>query len=494
MHTLLPLLLADVLLAPMQLTPVKPTEPAQALAQAAPTPELVVQLAPGPGGACDTATAGGKASPVAGLQAAAQAFVAQNPQGAVRLIVDSKCGHGDVVRALDALKAGGATRLSLGAPGGDGGGDAAAGARAVTHFALDLYQTLKDQPGNLFLSPTSIALALALADSGAQNQTARQLDRALYLSDLGHDAGLAALGALQQRLQAVPESEAKLGVANRLWGSGKATYLPAYLQAVQERFGAGLQPVDFSKPAEARALINGWVKEQTQGKIPALLEAHDVTPATNMVLTNAIYFLGRWTTPFVDRRTTPMPFHAPGGDRTVQMMGLEHTLRSASEGGVKVLELPYGQGELAMDVVLPDDPRGLPALEAQLTEERLTTWLSHLTARQTDVELPRFAMENRLELTAALKQLGVVDAFSAPDFGAMGQVGFAISSVVHQATVTVDEHGTEAAAATGVMSSRMARRAPPFAFHADHPFLFVIRDTGSGALLFLGRVNDPVSK
>jgi serpin B len=369
--------------------------------------------------------------------------------------------------------------------------EAMQGARAVTHFTLDLYQAVKDQPGNLFLSPASVALALALADSGAQNQTARQLDRALYLSDLGHDAGLSALGALQKRLQAVPESEAKLGVANRLWGSGKATYLPAYLKGVEERFGAGLQPVDFGKPAEARALINGWVKDQTHGKIPALLEAHDVTPATNMVLTNAIYFLGRWTTPFVDRRTMPMPFHAASGDKPVPTMGLEHRLLVASEGGVKVLELPYGQGALAMDILLPDDPKGLPALEAQLTEERLTTWLGHLTAQQTDVQLPKFALESRLELTAPLKKLGVQDAFTAPDFGAMGQVGFAISSVVHQATVTVDEHGTEAAAATGVMSSRMARRTRPFEFHADHPFIFLIRDTVTGAPLFIGRVSEP---
>jgi serpin B len=366
-------------------------------------------------------------------------------------------------------------------------------------FAIDLYSKLNSDPGNLFFSPASVTSAFAMAYAGARGATATEMASTLHFA-LPPDRLHPAMGALLTQLNG-PHENYELHLANALWAEKTQHFLPDYTSLVKRDYGAGFQPVDFhANPEAARALINNWVAQQTKQKILNLVPAGSVTPLTRLILTNAIYFKAAWASQFSKSQTQNEDFHLS------PTKSVKTDLMHQSKGGAyfrgpafQALELPYLRNDLSMIVLLPDDPDGLPALEKSLTAASLNTWINSLSYEERIiVTFPRFKITRQFELSSTFESLGMKQAFESgiADFsGITGDKSFSISAAIHKAYIDVDEEGTEAAAATAVMmvgaAMRPAPPPPPIVFRADHPFLFLIRDNQSGAVLFLGRLIDP---
>ncbi|WP_435021756.1 serpin family protein [Tundrisphaera sp. TA3] len=371
--------------------------------------------------------------------------------------------------------------------------------RGNNAFALDLYGKLRAQEGNAFLSPYSISSALAMTRAGAKGETAAEMDRVLHLKGGDPAATDREFAALMSSLNGDKADRGyRLDVANRLWGMQGFHFVPEFIERTRANYGAGLERINFGQTAEAIRTINAWVASKTQYKINDLLQEGDVNAGTRLVLTNAIYFKGKWTIPFAKESTRDRPFHASASaPAPVPTMMHEGSYLYYEGDGLKAIELPYRPGDLAMDILLPDAIDGLPAIEAKLTPDNLTRWLGGLKSRRVELSLPRFTMKTKAELSKPLAALGMIRAFNpeAADFsGIATEEELSISAVIHQAFVAVDEEGTEAAAATAVVmraTAAMQPPTPPAIFRADHPFLFLIRDVRSGAILFLGRVANP---
>jgi serpin B len=392
-----------------------------------------------------------------------------------------------------------AAALSVHAAGAEQPAAAAATvARDADAFALDLYARLRaGHAGNLFFSPQSLSTALAMTYAGARGETAAQMARTLHFS-LPQDQLPAAYAALLKALDSGGDKGSRLSVANRLWGQRGEQFLEGFLAITRRFYGAELGQVDFRTDASAaRAEINAWVLRQTADKIRDLVPEGALGPTTRLVLTNAIYFRGEWARQFAKDATTEQPFHVTA-DRTlpVPLMFAKTRIGFAAhpEAGVTVAELPYEGDEVSMIVLLPDAVDGLAAVESQLSPERLASWTSDLPRQDVLVYLPRFSLESRFGLGPTLSAMGMPLPFSSgADFSGMnGRHDLFVSALVHKARVDVDEEGTEAAAATGVVVGlKAARPVQPPTFRADHPFLFLIRHAPTGAMLFLGRVTEP---
>jgi serpin B len=364
-------------------------------------------------------------------------------------------------------------------------------------FAVDLYAQLRKQDGNLFFSPESISTAFAMAYAGARGTTAAQMAATLHFT-LPPDKLHPAMGALLAGLNA-PHAGYQLRVADALWAEKDYTFLDDFLKLTSSDYGAGFNRVDFKGAAEAtRATINQWVEEKTDDKIKDLLPAGSVTPTTRLVLTNAIYFKGDWQSQFDKAQTKDEDFHVSAA-QTVKapLMHLTSKLGYFNGGTFQAVDIPYRSGELSMVVMLPTDAGGLSALEQSLTAASVKQWLSGLRPGSSIVlTLPKFKMTQQFQLGGTLSAMGMTQAFerSAADFSGMtGTRDLWISAAIHKAYIDVNEEGTEAAAATGIVMRSMAmqRPEPPVVFRADHPFLFLIRDNRSGAILFMGRISDP---
>lgn len=370
--------------------------------------------------------------------------------------------------------------------------------RGNNQFALELYGKLREEKGNLFFSPYSISTALGMTYAGAKGDTAEEMAKTLHFA-LPSDKLHPTFAAIGKALNSGdPKRGYRLSVANRLWGQRGYHFLPGFLALTRESYGAELAPVDFARQTEqSRRAINAWVEEKTQGKIKDLLQPGDLGAMTRLVLTNAIYFKGRWSSPFDKGATKEAPFHASANqDVRVPTMHRTSGLAYWAGDGLKLVALPYGQGDLSMVILLPDQVDGLEALEARLTEKNLAKWLGGLRQNQVNVSLPRFAMTARFKLAEVLKAMGMKRAFSPgqSDFTGISTKGdLVLSDVIHQAFVDVNEEGTEAAAATAVVmrGAPSPIPPPPVEFRADHPFVFLIRDNATGSLLFVGRVTSP---
>ncbi len=365
-----------------------------------------------------------------------------------------------------------------------------------TAFALDLYQQIRSEPGNLFLSPYSISTALAMTYAGARGETEQQMARALHFT-LSQSDLHPAFADLQTSLQAAQSSDTvQLSVANSLWPAKGLSLKPDFLAGVERDYQTRLTPLDYRQAEVARQTINRWVEEQTRDKIKDLIQPGMLGADTVLVLANAIYFKGRWLHEFKPKNTLVQPFHLTSRDTVntsmMQERSLECGYHADEDADVQVLELPYRGERLSMVVLLPGKVEGLAELEKSLTASTLATWLKGLNrSLEVNVWLPKFKTTSFFELKPPLMALGMKDAFGAADFSGMfADRGPAISAVVHKAFVEVNEEGTEAAAATGVIMFTSAKPPPP-TFRADHPFLFLIRDRITGSILFMGRIVDP---
>ncbi len=381
----------------------------------------------------------------------------------------------------------------------------AALAKSDNAFAVDLYGKVRARRGNLALSPFSIATALDMTWAGARGDTAAQMAKVLHLQGPAARA-LDVAGSLVASYGAA-DQKVTVRIANRLFGEKSYAFEQPYLALVARAFGAPLEPLDFKTATEAsRQHVNAWAAHETNDRIKDLIPKGGVTADTRLALVNAIYFLGDWSLPFEKEATRPEPFFTTRTDKKdVPTMHEEEHLHFAATDGVKVVELPYQNGALAMDFVLPDAVDGLSAVEARLTPAVLDAWIGAATSAMVSVSLPKVEIApDSLSLGETLAGLGMPLAFDcrAADFTGIAnpkspEERLCISGVIHKAFVKMDEKGTEAAAATAAVAA-VAGIAPPREapkeFKADHPFLFFLRDTRSGLVLFMGRVADPASK
>lgn len=376
-------------------------------------------------------------------------------------------------------------------------GDAILAAEAINDFGLELLRSGTPAGDNAVLSPASIALALAMTRPGARGETARQMDdvmRAVASDD--HATWLnaleAALGARNGTFQNISNKDAEviLRIANAPFAQRDYPWRPEYLDALATRFGVGVRLVDYMTDVEgARREINAWVEEQTEERIPELLEPGILNELTRLVLVNAIYLKAPWFKPFNAEATTDAPFHRLDGSTvTVPTMRGTGGFSYADGDGWWAVELPYAGRDLAMTIIVPDD---LGAFEASLDGAVFSGIVGQLELSHLFVWLPKFGIETQLKLKDALSELGMPIAFDpdAADFSGMTtEEQLVIAEVVHQANIDVDEEGTEAAAATAVVIEAVSM---PEEVKVDRPFLFAVRDVPTGAILFLGRVVEP---
>jgi len=387
-------------------------------------------------------------------------------------------------------------------PASSNASDREAAGKGTNAFAADLYGQLRTQDGNLFFSPESISTALAMTYAGARGDTAVEMAKSLHFT-LPQERLHPAIGGLLRDLNAGEQAHGyQLKAANALWAQQGYEFTSSFLALLKNNYDAGLTTLDFATAAEsARTTINRWVEEQTANKIHDLIPPNVVNAGTRLVLTNAVYFKGIWQKPFDKAQTRNEDFHISVSQSVrVPLMHSFGRFNYMQRDIFQVLELPYNGQDLSMIIFLPKEPDELPALEASLTQEAIAQSLAELApASKVDLSLPKFKVTAQFNLSKTLKLLGMKLAFDPDhaDFSGMtsAPAGLCISDVIHKSYVDVNEEGTEAAAATAVLMPEGARPSDdtPILFHADHPFIFLIRENFSGSILFMGRMNNPAS-
>ena len=379
-------------------------------------------------------------------------------------------------------------------------GELAAGNSA---FAFDLYQVLRQGgEGNLFYSPYSISAALAMTYAGARGETEREMAETLHYT-LPQERLHPAFNALDRVLisqdEGAGEDAFQLSIANAIWGQEGYEFLPAFLDTLAENYGAGMRTVDFVGETEkARQTINDWVEEQTEGKIKDLIPPGNLNSLVRLVLTNAIYFNGKWALPFEANDTRDKAFHLLDGSTVqVPMMSQTETFGYAEGEGYQAAALPYRGSNLSMVLLLPEEGR-FEEVEAALSADLVAGMVEDLALERVQLSVPKFKFESEFGLADVLIEMGMPSAFGGgssggADFSGMtGDRSLVISAVIHKAFVAVDEEGTEAAAATAVvMLESMAPMEEAVEMKLDRPFLFLIRDGETGTVLFVGLVMDP---
>jgi serpin B len=393
-------------------------------------------------------------------------------------------------------------------------------AKATNELGIDLHRQLAQGDENLCLSPYSIQCALAMTFAGADGDTRTEMARVLHFPNDG-DAIHSSFAALQRSLDEMSKKTAKIAdqskkeggpsepitlvIANRLFAQTGYDFRDSFRDLVKKFYGAPFEPLDFRKnPERERQHINKWVAEQTRDRIRDLIPANGIDATTRLVLANAIYLKAPWENEFSDFFTKPKPFHIRGGKAVdVPTMNNVKKFGYAKRNGFAAVALPYSGNELQFLLLIPNEVKGLAALESKLTSDTLTQCAKLETKRDVDLSLPKFKFEPpTIPLSDKLKTLGMKSAFDDPK----GSANFdeiaprkpndylAISEVFHKTFIAVDEKGTEAAAATAatfMVAGIEKPKPPPIVVKVDRPFLYAIQHVPSGACLFIGRVTDP---
>jgi len=365
-------------------------------------------------------------------------------------------------------------------------------------FALELYAKLKDRSGNIFLSPYSISTALAMTYAGAKGETAVQIAQVFHF-EADQAKNNESFKKLQKMMNDIgAKGSFELNVANALWAQNGYAFLPDYLKVVNEDYDAKAQELDFKNAAEAsRRIINAWVENKTNSRIQDLIPQGALTDLTRLVLTNAIYFKGKWESQFEKDMTKDAPFNLmDGAVCQVPMMNITKEFLFGEDADAQVLSIPYKGNDLSMIIILPKEKNGLSRIEKDINIDRVEGWLTasdFLRMREVIVSIPRFKITSEFELANTLSSMGMPKAFNEADFSGMtGKKDLFIGAVIHKAFVDVNEEGTEAAAATAVAMMESVNLVKETKFIADHPFLYMIRDNNSGSILFMGRITDPL--
>ncbi|XP_059353101.1 leukocyte elastase inhibitor-like isoform X1 [Daphnia carinata] len=383
--------------------------------------------------------------------------------------------------------------------------DQAKAAAALQKFSVTLFQAVGKQyapTDNVFISPFSVAAVLSMVGVGARDNTALQLKKSMGLTNFEkeNENSDRIIGSLIQSMKG--DGNFTLEAANQLYVADKYQLLDDFQRNLKENYGAEGQSVDFAVDA-SRVKINQWVEEFTQHKIKDLLPEGSVNYLTKLVLVNAIYFKGNWMRKFDSTLTLMEPFYIGSKDKKidVNMMHIDADFRSGyiESLDARMLELPYVGRKLSMFIVLPNKVDGLPELEAKLHETSLDDSNVEMRSAKLHVSLPKFKLEADVKLKDILISMGISDIFdekSADFSGISGEKDLYVSNIFHKSFIDVNEEGSEAAAATG-STTRMKRSlhvmedqlAEPFI--ANHPFMWFLRDNGTGTWIFLGRLVAP---
>ncbi len=368
--------------------------------------------------------------------------------------------------------------------------------KGSNNFGLAIYHQLRKEKGNHFLSPLSLAIALSMTLEGARSETAVEMTQVLKLpaDENWRQAGFAQIRELINQ----PGRKSALRLANAVWIQEGFPILKNYLEVIASFYDGRATNVDFiNHREETRRRINEWTEEKTAGKIKDLIPPGVINSLTRLILTNAIYFRGLWLLPFNPEFTQPEKFYLAEGQEVevpmMRLLGDRARFPYMETEDFQLLEMLYEGKDISTLILLPRQ-KDLTYLENKLTYENLEAWKSQLREQRVDVYLPRFKVETKYFLKGNLEALGMARAFSErADFsGINGQKDLFIQQVIHQAFVEVNEEGTEAAAASGVLIGRTAYvPEKKYIFRADHPFIFFIQEKTTGAILFLGRLADP---
>ena len=379
-------------------------------------------------------------------------------------------------------------------------------AGSINLFSVKMYSELLKvvkEDENLFFSPYSITAALGMTSAGANGRTDLQIRNALQVNLEGEDfhAGINGLAqSLQSHSQATESLE--LNIVNSIWSQKDLMLQVNFLDILSRHYDAGVNLLDFARqPDSSRIIINEWVSEQTHDRINDLLPKGAITVDTRLVLTNAIYFLADWLIKFPDTLTDNQTFiRLDGSQVTVPMMNLRSDpvkLLYYNSDNCRILELPYKGNRLAMDLILPNSGT-YNNFEQNMSAEVISGLVDRLdSVGLVTVRIPRFEFTTEsISLKEAFINLGMEEPFgTSADFSGISNVCLHISDIFHKAFIKVDEKGTEAAAATAVVLAEVSTPTPPpQQFVADRPFIFFIRDTMTGAILFMGRILDPLAK
>jgi serpin B len=377
---------------------------------------------------------------------------------------------------------------------------------ALDRFGGEMFTTVVDtaelQNANAAISPFSIAAALLMTRAGSSGQTRAELDQVLHLARIDPDAGfntidqaLATRSLSTKRADGTPV-KVTLSTANSLWGQKGYPIETGFLDVLAADYGAGLRVVDYASNSEgARRAINRWVADRTNNKIAELIPTGVLDSTTRLVLTNALHLNAAWAEPFDTNDTSDATFtRLDGSTTTARLMRQTETFGYAAGDGWQAVEVPYAGNKLAMDVIIPE-PGRFAAVEAQLNAG-IGPFVTTMGPASLSFGLPRFSFRTQAQLVDALRAMGVETLFD-PDRADLSAITTAdklyVSDVLHEAYVAVTESGTEAAAATAVVTKASAAPATPRTVFADHPFLFAIRDRDTGAVLMIGRVLDPTA-
>jgi serpin B len=366
---------------------------------------------------------------------------------------------------------------------------------ANNKFGFKLFREVWQQESNtqnIFVSPTSIAIALSMTYNGASGSTQQAMAKTLELQGINLSELNAAYASLHQLLKN-PEQNVQLQIANSLWANQDANLRPDFIQNAKNFYQAKVTTLDFQDAGTANT-INKWVKDNTNGKIDSIVDK--VEPNQVLFLLNAIYFKGQWSEKFDASQTKPLPFYLSSTQQKQHpMMSQTGDYKYYETEQFQAVSLPYGQdGKVSLYIFLPKQNSNLKAFAENLNAENWDKWMSQFSHRQGSIKLPRFQTDYEITLNDALKALGMGEAFTQQaNFAAMGE-NLAISQVRHKTFVEVNEEGTEASAATSVViapAASVIEPQPPFKMIVDRPFFTAIRDNQTGSILFMGAINDP---
>lgn len=368
--------------------------------------------------------------------------------------------------------------------------------KADNEFGLDLFtKVLKNdvQSDNIFVSPTSVALALAMTYNGSAGDTRTAMETALHKQGFTDEEINEGYKSLVEALKSV-DPKVILEIANSIWYKQGFTVLPDFISINREFYNAEVDSLDFSDPSAANT-INDWVNGQTHGKINKIIDG--IPGNAVMYLINAIYFKGIWQYEFDKTKTFSGTFTTNDGSSvSVDYMTQSGTFSAAEYSDFDMIELPYGRGNFSMVVLLPKNDNTIDNLADSITNENWNTWIGGLKERNVDLFMPKFTYSYSRLLNPDLTDMGMGIAFSdGADFsGINGYGGLKISRVIHKSFVEVNEQGTEAAAVTAVEIVETAYPGANLEFNVNRPFIFAIRETTTGAILFMGRINNPLTK
>ncbi|NMG06343.1 serpin family protein [Brasilonema sp. UFV-L1] len=367
---------------------------------------------------------------------------------------------------------------------------------ANTKFGFKLFSEIlkTDADKNVFVSPSSVAIALAMTYNGASGSTQQAMAKALELQGLSLEQINSSNAVLKEFLEN-PDPKVQLTIANSLWANQNFSFKSEFLQTNQEFYKAEVSNLDFSDSGSP-AIINNWVKEKTNGKIDKIIET--ITPDQVLFLINAIYFKGSWTEKFDKNQTANYPFNLISGEQKQHpMMSQTGDYKYYETEKFQAASLPYGDnGRISFYIFLPKQNSSLTAFSQNLNTENWEQWMTKFSTREGFIRLPRFKMTYNIELNQALKALGMEEAFSKKaDFSAMSEEKLFIDGVQHKTFVEVNEEGTEAAAVTsvGVRATFAVLKPEPFQMIVDRPFFCAIRDHQTGSVLFMGSIVNPES-